>query len=118
MEPDSKELVKFIRDKEKDLWKELSEYYLGHKTKEILEVIRCCRKPMEGLTELTLKFMKAFSEYKREKNVLDFTDMEHFALKILVKKEDGKLTPTQAARELSARYDEVMVDEYQDSNEV
>lgn len=42
--------------------------------------------------------------------------MEHFALRILVEKVDGELIPTQAARELSEKYEEVMVDEYQDSN--
>ena len=118
VEPDRKDLVKFLRDEEKDLWKELSERYLGHEVEELLKIIRYCRKPMEGLTDLTLKFMEAFAVRKREKNVLDFTDMEHFALGILVRKEEGELIPTQAARELSARYDEVMVDEYQDSNEV
>ena len=42
--------------------------------------------------------------------------MEHFALRILVEKVDEELIPTQAARELSEKYEEVMVDEYQDSN--
>ncbi len=42
--------------------------------------------------------------------------MEHFALEILMKKEDEDLIPSTAAKELSARYEEVMVDEYQDSN--
>ena len=49
---------------------------------------------------------------------MDFTDMEHFALNILVRKEGEKLSPTQAARELSQKYDEVLIDEYQDSNYV
>ena len=66
--------------------------------------------------ELTLQFKEAFSSKKREKNLLDFTDMEHFALRILVEKVDGELIPTQAARELSEKYEEVMVDEYHDSN--
>ena len=44
--------------------------------------------------------------------------MEHFALEILVKKEGETFTPTQAARELSEKYEEVLIDEYQDSNYV
>ena len=68
------------------------------------------------LVELTARFKKQFGEAKREKNILDFTDMEHFALDILMHKEGDTITPSAAAWELSARYDEVMVDEYQDSN--
>ena len=66
--------------------------------------------------ELTRQFADRFSKAKREKNILDFTDMEHFALKILMKKEDGQMQMSQAAIELSEKYEEVLVDEYQDSN--
>ena len=85
------------------------------------------------LVELTREFIRMYGEKKREKNILDFTDMEHFALEILIQRvhaaeENGvndsdwtgekkyiyHMSP--AARELSLKYDEVMVDEYQDSN--
>ncbi len=62
-----------------------------------------------------LQYKDAFADRKREQNILDFTDMEHFALDILMHKEGDTITPSAAAWELSARYDEVMVDEYQDS---
>ena len=68
------------------------------------------------LVKLTKDFAQRFSDKKREKNVLDFSDMEHFALEILLKKEGDICTPSQAARELSEKYDEVLLDEYQDSN--
>ena len=68
---------------------------------------------MESLVKLTCGFQEKFSQKKREKNILDFTDMEHFALNILMDEEGN---PSQAARELSEKYEEVMVDEYQDSN--
>ena len=68
------------------------------------------------LIELTIQFMEQFGMAKREKNILDFTDMEHFALQILMTKEGEEIHMSQAARELSAKYDEVLVDEYQDSN--
>ena len=114
--PVKKEQAKELRDEEKEICKELSTKFFNQKEETILELIACAREPLEGLTELTLQFKEAFSQKKREKNLLDFTDMEHFALKILVDKTDGKLVPTQAARELSEKYEEVMVDEYQDSN--
>lgn len=68
--------------------------------------------PVGMLIELTGRFMKAFAEEKRKKNIIDFSDLEHFALEIL--REDGKRTP--AAKELAERFRTVMIDEYQDSN--
>ena len=116
VDEEKKEQVKNLRDSEKEVWKELAEKYFAQTEETILEYLQYCRKPMEGLAEVTLRFREAFASRKREKNVLDFTDMEHFALAILMNKEGDTITPSAAARELSARYDEVMVDEYQDSN--
>lgn len=53
---------------------------------------------------------------KRSKNILDYADLEHFALEILVQQKDGRLVRTDAARELSEQFREIMIDEYQDSN--
>ena len=96
-------------------------------------LLETCREPVEMLVELTREFIRMYGEKKREKNILDFTDMEHFALEILIQRvhaaeengeNDGDWTGeskyiyhmSPAARELSLKYDEVMVDEYQDSN--
>ena len=117
-EEKKKELAKSLREEEKNILKELSARYFCWRESSLLELLSCCKKPMESLVELTLSFQERFSEKKRGKNLLDFTDMEHFALDILVRKEGEKLSPTQAARELSQKYDEVLIDEYQDSNYV
>ena len=116
VDEEKKKQVKDLRDTEKSIWKELEEHYFSQSEEYILEALKYCRKPMEGLARITLQFKAAFAAKKREKNVLDFSDMEHFALEILMKKEDGDIIPSTAAKELSARYEEVMVDEYQDSN--
>ena len=108
--------VKDLRDSAKGLWNELTEKYFNQTEELILEYLQYCRRPMEGLAEVTLQYKDAFADRKREQNILDFTDMEHFALDILMHKEGDTITPSAAAWELSARYDEVMVDEYQDSN--
>ncbi|MBR6033527.1 MAG: helicase-exonuclease AddAB subunit AddA [Clostridia bacterium] len=72
---------------------------------------------LKALTKLTLEFKEAFSNAKKEKNIIDFHDMEHFALQILVKKdEDGKYSKTDVAKEYSEKFDEIAIDEYQDSN--
>ena len=111
-----KQRVKDLRDEEKGILKELGQRYFQSAEKELLEVIRYIRGPIEMLVELTAGFKEQFGEAKREKNILDFTDMEHFALQILMTKEGEEIHMSQAARELSAKYDEVLVDEYQDSN--
>ena len=66
-----------------------------------------------GAFEAVRRFSARFSELKRSKGMLDYNDLEHMALKLLIG-EDGK--PTQLARELSERFEEVLVDEYQDTN--
>ncbi len=68
---------------------------------------------MESLTYVCTRFMEEFSAVKRQKNILDFGDLEHMALAIL-REEDGTLKDT--AYELQKQFEEVMVDEYQDSN--
>jgi len=70
---------------------------------------------LESLMELTLDFSRRYDEKKREKNFLDYSDLEHFAIRLFLTPEGEK---TQAAKEVSARFDEIMIDEYQDINEV
>ena len=94
----------------------MGQRYFQGTEEEILEILQYTKAPVEMLVELTVRFKEQFGDAKREKNILDFTDMEHFALQILMTKEGEELHMSQAARELSARYDEVLVDEYQDSN--
>ncbi len=69
--------------------------------------------PMLAMYDIILLFLKAYQKAKMERNILDFSDQEHLALKILVDK-DG--TPTKAALELREYFEEIMIDEYQDSN--
>ncbi|MDO4518746.1 MAG: helicase-exonuclease AddAB subunit AddA [Eubacteriales bacterium] len=111
-----KSRVKDLRDDYKKIIDELKKDYFCETEESILEDINESRKALEVLVNLTRKFIKAFAEKKREKNLIDFTDMEHFALQILWEYKDGKWVRTQAAHELSLRFREVMVDEYQDSN--
>ncbi len=74
------------------------------------------RPVADMLLDVTLAFIHAFSEKKRDKNILDFNDLEHFALQILV--DDKTHKPSQTAAELRKNYQEIMIDEYQDSNNV
>ena len=116
VQEDKRELAKNLRDQAKEAVKKLRENYFYETTEEVLEELELCREPMQELIRLTRQFIEVFSEKKRQKNIVDFTDMEHFALEILVKKEDGKICYTQAADEFSERFEEILIDEYQDSN--
>ena len=66
------------------------------------------------ILKLAEEFSQRYQEAKREKNVVDFNDLEHFALQVLSK--DGE--PSETAKSLSERFEEILVDEYQDSNQV
>ena len=73
---------------------------------------------LEELLDTVKEFYQRLQEKKKEKKLIDFTDMEHFALQILLKEGENGYEPTDTAKEYQSHFDEVMVDEYQDSNMV
>ena len=73
---------------------------------------------MAMLVQLVNEFSESYQQAKEMKNTVDFGDLEHFALKILTREADGRTVPTDAALELSHQYEEILIDEYQDSNQV
>lgn len=99
-------LVAKVRDK-------LSAF--SQNSEEILEELERNAPALTGLLRLTETFSDLFLSEKKRRHVLDYGDLEHETLRLLY----GKGTaPTRAAREISQRYVEIMVDEYQDTNEV
>lgn len=69
------------------------------------------------LKNLIIEFSDRFKSRKKEKNVIDFNDIEHFALELLVKKdENGQIISTDIANEYKEKFEEIAIDEYQDSN--
>jgi len=113
-----KALAKAHRDVGKACLEELRDKFYSQSPEEIAEESRYISRAAEKLLEVVREFFKAFAAVKREKNVIDFTDMEHFALDILMKKENGEIVPTKTALEYREHFAYVMVDEYQDSNYV
>lgn len=71
---------------------------------------------LNSLKNIILEFEEKFMQKKLEKNRIDFHDIEHLALKILLKNEDGKITPTDVAKNIQEKFIEIAIDEYQDSN--
>ncbi|MDK2809257.1 MAG: ATP-dependent helicase/nuclease subunit [Clostridiales bacterium] len=112
VDPALREEVKLIRDQYKSALSDLKSQFFFQTANESLLDMQRVRPIIHTLLTLTKDFMDAYAKKKEEKNVLDFHDMEHFALRILTK--DGK--PTSVAKELQAYYEEILVDEYQDSN--
>ena len=109
-------LAKDLRSQAKDLISEIQSKYFQETPEEIIEHLQKAGKPVSVLVNLTLRFMNLYQEKKKEKNILDFADLEHYALEILVEhREDGDCR-TDAARELAEQFKEIMIDEYQDSN--
>lgn len=111
-----KEQVKDGRTQVKDILNELRDSYFSMSAQQVLESLQRCSIPIAALIDVTLAFAKAFAAKKREKNLVDFADMEHFALEILWKKDGENPGPTQAGKELAERFTEIFIDEYQDSN--
>lgn len=73
---------------------------------------------VETLANLVVKFQKLFGEAKSERGIVDFSDLEHMALEILMDQEDGLVKPSPVAKEYRDKFAEVLVDEYQDTNMV
>ncbi len=115
----SEELVSYVKGVREEIKKTvalLSEQYFFDKPEELYEDMLSAKPNMQMLVTLVNDFAEAFLEKKTEKNMIDFGDMEQFALNILTEEEDGKLKPSKVAEEYQERFAEVMIDEYQDSN--
>ena len=111
--------VKSIRDSVKKKIKALIESTFEFTPQEALDGIIGVYPFMKTLASVTLEFSKRFNEKKREKNILDFNDLEHLCLKILIDRdENNNIVPSKVAEHFMEFFDEVLVDEYQDSNNV
>ena len=115
-EEEKKEAVKKIRERMKDTCKLLENQFFYMPVAVIAEAEEIVGPAKRELVGLTLEFSKRFTEKKRKRNIVDFSDMEHLALKILVTREDGECIPTDIAKGYAEYFAEIMIDEYQDSN--
>jgi ATP-dependent helicase/nuclease subunit A len=113
-----KEMIKSLRNSAKENINKIISDLLFQDPKDILEDIIKLRSIISTMVEITIQFQERFAKTKREKNLLDFGDLEHFALEILVGKDEitGEYIPNIVAKELRDHYVEIMIDEYQDSN--
>lgn len=115
---EAKEKVKKIRDEIKKKLTDIAEdIFIGSNNtesnlKELYPVMKC-------LVDLVIAFDERYGTKKRERGLIDFSDIEHFCLDILTEKdEEGNIIPSKAALEYKELFEEILIDEYQDSNEV
>lgn len=115
------ERCKKVRDDvKKDVIKTLQAVYFSATPEEWLDGMRAMKPIMDGLVTLTLDFAKAYGAAKKEKGWIDFSDLEHFCLQILLAPDASPEhpVPSAEAEELRSQYEEVFIDEYQDTNGV
>lgn len=131
VDPAKRELAKAIRNSVKDTLSDLSESYFKTPLELVVEQGKACREPLRMLLDLVLEFDRRLLAAKQERHLIDFSDMEHYALQILLKREkveesDGtgtnraetkyRIVPSDVAMEYRQYFQEILIDEYQDSN--
>ncbi len=96
----------------------LNEYFAmgGYETE--LKGTALADKAASFLVNMTLEFSDRYTDAKLSRNILDFSDVEHLALKLLTRKDENGIYPSQKALEIAETFREIMVDEYQDTNEL
>ena len=113
---EKKQLVKDLREAAKTALAGVRTRYFYDTTEVIRDEFERSGLSVRWLTYLTEAFSKRLAQRKAEKNMLDFSDLEHLALQILMERKEGENHPSAAAREYAEQFEEIMIDEYQDSN--
>lgn len=115
-----KDAGKAGRDRVKELVKTWAQGFLGQAPDQWAADLQAMHAPVCKLIAITKEFAAAFTAYKKKERLIDFSDLEHLCLSLLLDPAStpDKPIPSATARELAARYAEVMVDEYQDTNGV
>ena len=112
-----KEVLKEKNAQYKEMVKDILTMLCAEKERSI-SLIKKSAVMIEKLIEITKKYSDLYIEIKKENSVFDFSDIEHFALQLLVDNENGEKKQTELAKNISSRYCDVFVDEYQDTNDL
>ena len=117
--PDLKEEAKKVRDSVKKKINSLIEKTLIYNSEDAYQDLFLMYDNLQALRKVVLQFNDVFLQKKKNKNMIDFSDIEHYALKILIKiDENGNYIPTDVAKKYQEKFEEIAIDEYQDSNQV
>lgn len=113
-----KDMAKDKRDQAKKLMSDSIGVYFQRAPDKLLEEITKMKPIIETLVEITTHFSERYALAKAEKGLIDFSDLEHFALAILTETKDGEISPSSVAIDYQQHFAEVLVDEYQDTNKL
>lgn len=113
---EKKSLVKRKRDQMKKSIDDLKKQFFSMSPQKVLEITQQSREGVFVLIDLAKEFYRRLTSQKRMKNIVDFNDLEHFALEILVRETEGGVLQSEVAKGLAGHFEEIMIDEYQDSN--
>lgn len=117
-EDELKEQSKTIRAKVKKDFESLKNLFENNE-EECREILEKMEVLVKSLAELTKEFTKEFTKLKRNKKFVDYGDLEHLTIELLLEKdENSNIIPSKIAIEISQGFDEIMIDEYQDTNQV
>lgn len=117
VDPMLRERVQQIRKNIKKRLEDIRDTYFALSPQQSVERMQKAGEAVSELLSLVLLYKKRLDERKRQENIIDFHDMEHFALHILLERtEDGRILSSPAAREYRQHFKEILIDEYQDSN--
>ena len=115
-DPVKKEAVSGGRNALKKEIKEIRERYFSMSLEELVQQLKRMQPIADELVRLSICYLETMEQKKAEKHLMDFSDIEHAALRILRDEQTKDLRPT--AYELKKQFEEIMIDEYQDSNQV
>lgn len=107
-----------MRDRVKAGLKKILAGYFSKTPQQTVGDMKQAGKAVEQMVKLTKDFSDRYTGEKRTKNLVDFSDLEHLALSILMEEKDGEMVPSEVADQMAQWYEEIMIDEYQDSNYV
>ncbi|KUO53137.1 MAG: hypothetical protein APF76_03600 [Desulfitibacter sp. BRH_c19] len=115
---DLKKRIQDLRDEAKKSLKKIEAQYFYRTEAEFLEDMHSAAPLIEKLVELVKSFNEDYKRVKLGKGLLDFGDLEHYCLELLSEHVGGEIKPSEVAMELREKFMYVLVDEYQDINEV
>ena len=110
--------AKELREEYKDAVNKFKDEYFGMIPQELFECLKFVKRQATALIRFTRDFTETLYATKTKKNIFDFNDVEHMALEILRNKDSKEHEVRPVAVELANHFKEIMVDEYQDSNQL
>lgn len=120
VDPELREALKDANTEVKEAVTKLhSDYVLDPEPVMLADLVQLYQDA-DAIVDMVLEFNQAFTNAKKESHIIDYGDMEHYALQLLMTDDStpDEIKPSAAALQLRSKYREIMVDEYQDTNQV